>query len=311
MRSESLSGDASSVRKFEIGRQRFLLLLVFSWSCSKGVQDFSVRNQGTRAPVTADPADGSSDDGKPIRTVKAPILQIAKNTEHLTSEFLDNVSLVSKISPDQIMIFGKNGRSWIYGKDELVPQVLEATVFKPDGSQLFTLPEGDFWVVSSTEIGRKKSGSVEQGRVTIERFDIGTLEGVKANIKVLYVSPLEIILHLETHLALLSIQDGKLSSNQVVINKFPFPLGGPIQAAGRAINGSFWIAYRDFLALLEPKEAVFSWSKVRIQMGQHLDYTQLGLWLDQTNNDLVGDVLALQEGKFWSVSGAPIVAKSP
>jgi hypothetical protein len=132
------------------------------------------------------------------------------------------------------------------------------------------------------------------------------LQGNKDKMKVLFAAATDIILHLETHLAILSVKEGQAVLNQFDISKLPISLGGAIRAAGRGAGGSFWFANGDQIAVVEPKAEVFSWKKVKAPLMGYEDYVQLALWPDIGTKMASGDVVLLHGDKFWSVSGAPI-----
>ncbi len=293
----------------------WVLALGLSPSCSKNSEtEVNKRTPREAEGANADPnRDNSgngfgSGDAMGDVTFGALSLQLAKNSENLGADFVSNVVIVNKTKEDQTVIFGKGGRSWVYGAPDKAPQQLEPSVVVAEGSQLLTLPDGEFWVVRPEELGRRKAGSVDQGSITIERFSLATVQGNKEKIKVLFAGATDIILHLETHLAVLSVKEGQAILNQFEIAKLPVNPGASIKAAGRGANGSFWFASGDQVALVEPKAEVFSWKKIKIPLAGYEDYLQFAAWPDLAAKMVMGDAVLLQGDKFWSVSGAPIAA---
>ena len=235
----------------------------------------------------------------------------AKNGEALDQGFVPNVALISKISASQIVIFGKDGKSWQYSsKAEAAPTAVASTVAVGPGSNLYSLPDNEFWIVSPSEVGRRKPNQVNTGaNVTVERFSTSTLEGDKASLKVLFVSKDVLMLSVPTHVAIYDLREGKQSLVQIELEKAPGKLkGAVVTGAGMVEGGGFWLATPDDLYVLNPRvgSSEFNW-KIASLSGKSLSAVKsMGLWLDPSHKVPLGDVLVLRDNKFYSISGAPI-----
>ncbi len=284
--------------------------LTLSFGCARVTEkDVNRRNAQGAEPSRSGQGTNGSGDATVQADLSPLVLQLAKNSELAPADFFKNISGISKIKEDQIILFGKNGKSWVYGSTpDQPPKVLEPSVVGGEGAQLFTLPESEFWLVKADEVGRRKAGSVEQGSITIERFSTAALQGNREKMRVLYAGVNDLILDLETSIAILSIREGQALLNQFDTSKLPVDLGGSIRAAGRGQNDSFWFAAGDQIAIVESKSEVFSWKKSKIPMPGFEDYTHLALWIDPAAKQVLGDSLMLQGEKIWSVSGAPLAA---
>ena len=288
-------------------------------ACGKSVE---VSNQRTVVPNTAaagEAGSGDRDSDNPDST-KSPVVEYAAldlieapNADRLASGFVAGLLAINKVAENKIVLFGPEGKSWVYNPgDNLPPTALDPVVVAPQGSTLYTLPDGEFCLVSQTEVGKRKaSPAQDSGLITVERFSTSRFDGNKAEIKALYASKSDLILNLSTHLVILSIRGGEAAFSQFALDKLPVKLNGPILAAGQAKDGAYWLASKDQLALLVPKGLSFSWSEIKVPLNGREHYKMLGLWLDQGAKNVLGDAVMLVDDKIWSVSGAPIAAPAP
>lgn len=280
--------------------QACVLLAAIGVGCAK--QDESV-NRRRFAPsedaTLATDNEGGSD--AELETVYAtPNFVESKHTSLLDPIFMSNIQLASKTKADEIILFGKDGNSWVYkpgGEGQIT--AISPAVVNPEGSTLYSLNDQQFWIVSPEEIGKRKTGAAsDQGAVTIERFGTDAFPGNKDKIAVLFAGPTEIILHLETYLVILTTESGKPSFNQFALASLPVDLGGQVLAAGRSGSKGFWLANKDTFALLEPRGTGFSWTKVHLPLSGLEDYRMFAAWLDTEAKAAQGSALILHGEKM-------------
>lgn len=256
------------------------------------------------------PVEGVTEaDFQPAPAVEAPkelVYAALELTETKLPELIDpiffsNIQLVSKTLEDEIVIFGKDGNSWVYKPGtEAELNLIPPAVVNPQGSTLYTLPSGQFWIVSPEEVGKRKDAvGTDQGAVVIERFGTDVFSGNKSKISVLFATASSIVLHLETHIVILTSENNKPSFNQFALNSLPVSLGGPIIAAGQAKNKAFWLASKDAMALLEPRGSGYSWSKVRLPLPGEGEFKSLALWLDQDVKAAKGSAMLQRAETLW------------
>lgn len=260
----------------------------------------NAQTAGENSPVIRD------GDATASTEVKGPPFIEAKNSEALNAEFRANILLASKISDAQLVIFGKDGRSWLYNPSESsAPTMLGASISKPNGSSLFTLPEGKFWLIGDHAVSRRKLTDAAPGVIPVENFDTSSIQGDWSKLKVLFVSNDQIILHLDTMIAILQIKDGKPILSQFS-SKIPVDLEGDIRAAGETVDGGYWFAHNDTFAILSFKASKLAWTKLKIKLTAYEDYSVFAMRLDLAKKELAGDALLVQADKIWSISGAAI-----
>lgn len=285
-----------------------MALLSLTFACSEE----TVNRRGevaasTILPANPPPGDGDiqTDPGKSTDFI-GPTLLEAKNNAGLTAEFKANISLVNKVSATQIVLFGKDGKSWLYNPAaDAPPTQMDPAIVQPEGYSLFTLPDGKFWLVGPQTLGRRKAGEAAGGSVPVENFNTSTIKGDWTKIRVLYVAVDTIILHLDTNIAVLAIRNGTPSVSQFSPT-LPVPLEGGIVAAGETEAGGYWFASKETAALLEMAGLSLSWSRAKVPLTGHEDYTQIAMRIDSSKKEVTGDVLLFQADKYWSVTGAAI-----
>ncbi len=285
-----------------------MALLSLTFGCSEE----SVNRRGEVAasisvPATSDPNNGDvkTEPGKSTDFV-GPTLTEAKNNAGLTPEFKANILLVNKVSATQIVLFGKDGKSWLYNPAaDTPPTQMEPAIVQPSGYSLFTLPDGKFWLVGPQTLGRRKAGEGAGGAVPVENFNTSTIKGDWTKVRVLYAAVDTIILHLDTNVAILAIRNGTPSVSQFS-SALPVQLEGGIASAGETEGGGYWFSGKDTIALLEMSGASLAWSRAKVPLTGHEDYTQIGMRIDSGKKEVTGDVLVFQGDKYWSVSGAAI-----
>lgn len=284
-------------------------LLAALQACSKAEEPVNRRGHSLLSKAAGEARDAEAGViGADSERLSAISLLEARNAEAIGAEFVDNIQLVSKISEDQIIILGKDGRSWIYNPgDDAAPELIEAVTTPPSG-QLYTLPEGQFWIVSNDSIGRRKNSSSEEeaGTVKAQSFSTSVLPGDKSKLRVLFAGPKDLILHLGTHIVVLSVQNDQIVNNPFALESMLPKLDGEIVAAGKADNGALWFAAGEKLILAEPKSLSYKWTGYHLPLEGHAGYQQLAMWLDLSGKGPKGDALVLDAGKIWSISGAPV-----
>ncbi len=260
-------------------------------------------------PVKVDPPRSDDEPAAvtlPIPEAKLPALKLsaAKDLESIRT---DDVILISKTSPKDFVIFGKDGKSWSYNPaasvstDILKP--IEAVVVAPEGSTLFSLPNQQFWFVSPDKLGRHKppadGAAVDEKSITVEQFPTSTFKGDLSKIKVLYVSLEEVIFHLDSYIAIISVKTSPAQIKQLPIANLPVDLSGTIQA-GRT-NSGYWFKTKNavyFLAATET-EGVSPWTKssFSVEPGDLLGY---GMWPDATGTKYEGTSLGMSTTALYS-----------
>jgi hypothetical protein len=259
------------------------------------------------APSKSETNDGDvqTDPGKSADFV-GPALTEAKNNADLTPEFKANINLVNKVSATQIVLFGKDGKSWLYNPAaDTPPTQMDPAIVQPAGYSLFTLPDGKFWLVGPQTLGRRKAGEPTGGSVPVENFNTSTIKGDWAKVRILYAAVDTIILHLDTNIAILAIRNGTPSVSQFS-SALPVQLEGGIVAAGETESGGYWFSGKETIALLEMSGLSLAWSRAKVPLTGHEDYAQIAMRIDSAKKEVTGDVLVFQGDKYWSVTGAAI-----
>jgi hypothetical protein len=285
-----------------------MALLSLTFACSEE----TVNRRGEVAasislPASPDQSDGDvkSDAGKSTDYV-GPTLTEAKNNAALTPEFKANINLVNKVSATQIVLFGKDGKSWLYNPAaDAPPTQMDAAIVQPSGYSLYTLPDGKFWLAGPQTLGRRKAGDAVGGTVPVENFNTSSIKGDWTKARVLYAAVDTIIIHLDTNIAILTIRNGTPSVSQFS-STLPVPLEGGIIAAGETESGGYWFSGKETVALLEMSGLSLAWSRAKVPLTGHEDYTQIAMRVDSAKKEVSGDVLVFQGDKYWSVTGAAI-----
>jgi hypothetical protein len=285
-----------------------MALLSLTFACSEEVVNRRGEVAASMAlPANPDTKDGDvqTDPGKSSDFV-GPTLTEAKNNAGLTPEFKANINLVNKVSATEIVLFGKDGKSWLYNPAaDAVPTQMEPAIVQPTGYSLFTLPDGKFWLVGPQTLGRRKAGEAAGTSVPVENFNTSSIKGDWTKVRILYAAVDTIILHLDTNIAILAIRNGTPSVSQFN-SALPVPLEGGIVAAGETESGGYWFSGKETVALLELSGLSLAWSRAKVPLVGHEDYAQIAMRIDSTKKEVSGDVLVFQADKYWSVSGAAI-----
>lgn len=274
------------------------------------------KNSGDATPDSDKdkPADETPDSTEPVTPavpeIKIPGLKFAADAA--LASIKADVVLVNKINATDIVLFGKEGKSWVYNPALAAADQLKAItpiVVNPVGSTLYSLPDNEFWFVSSDRLGRHKSGSAgmtgEEKTVTTEQFATAALKGDKAKIKVLYASVDEIILHLDTYIDIITIMPSPApaSIKQLEIAKLPVDLKGDV-TAGRSAAG-YWFRSAAGLFFLSKTNAQAPWSQSAFSV-EPSDINSLAMYPDEAGLKFQGASLGLSAaGLFSDVTPAP------
>lgn len=301
-------------------------------ACAAGEEEVNKR-QDKRAQLTdfnkvladkeaAQNADANPEKGKdpaqaPVETITLPTLEVKMPALKLAADATlaglkpADVILVNKISANELMIFGKDGKSWHYKPAAAAGEQLKAIdpiVVNPMGSTLYSLPDGQFWFVSADKLGRHKAQAPgdmmgAEKTVTVEQFSTATFLGDKSKIKVLFAVADEIILHLDNHIAIVTILPAPAPAQikQLPIEKLPVDLKGEIQA-GRSADG-YWFRSAAGLFFLSKtvKTDVSPWSKSVLAV-EPAAISSLAMWPDPVNAKFVGASVVLSAGTLVSDS---------
>lgn len=287
------------------------LSLVTAIACSKSEETLNKRQtklgdvldkraEGDAKPATGE-GDGSAAEEKGLASVEFEALSLAaaKGLDSIPTDDVAGAELIEKLSENQLMIFGKDGKSYVYtigSKD--APAEIEAVVQAPEGAKLYSLPDEQFWFVGSDQLGRRKAAdpnAVNANAITVEQFSTSSLKGDVTKIKVLFASASEIILHLDTHIAILGIKDGKSLLNQFALEGLPVNLKGAVQA-GQTTNGGYWFYANNKFSLLQPNEkgTGLLWSDGKLSLPE--GSSQVAMILDTGAKKSVGGSYVLAGG---------------
>ncbi len=288
----------------------FLGLGLGAVACSKSDETINHRGKSLAIRVNNEANDlkvGVIGEGSGTLTT----LELQETKSEISADFFANIALASKISEDEIIVMGKDGKSWVYkSSEDSAPELLEPVTTPPSG-MLYTLPSGNFWIVSAESIGRRKP-STDAAVVKALSFSTSVLPGNKEKMRVLYAGPTDLILHLDTDLVILTVSpDQQILNNAISLASITPKLDGPIVSAGKGSNGSFWFAAGEKLIISEPRGVTFSYTGYHMPTNGHADYKSLAMWLDTSKKGALGDVLMLQADKIWSITGAPVAPVSP
>ncbi|RZA25304.1 MAG: hypothetical protein EOP10_07245 [Proteobacteria bacterium] len=254
----------------------------------------------------------------PVGEAKVPSIKLSADAALASVKPVD-VLLANKISAFDFVLFGKDGKSWSYSPAAAAGAQLKAItpiVVNPPGSVLYSLPDNQFWFVAPDKLGRHKAkvdGTMDDAKsVKVEQFSTATFLGDKTKIKVLYASVDEIILHLDTHIAIVSVLPSPQPAQikQLPIEKLPVDLKGEL-SAGRS-QGGYWFRSAAGLFFLSKtdKADVNPWSKNAFAL-EPANLSALALWPDEAGLKYVGASLGVSAGAFFTDVVAPIAPATP
>lgn len=258
---------------------------------------------GNVDPNTGAPGTGTGPVTSPIGSVEIPEIKmpgLKLATDAVLADIESEVILVSKVNATDFMIFGAEGKAWLYkpslaADDRL--KVVKREVVNLVGSTLYTLPDNEFWYVSESKLSRLKEVS-DSGKVISEDYSTGALKGDKTKMKVLYVSKEEIILHLDTHISILTVLPGiPAKHKQIEIAKIPVDLKGEIHA-GRS-TGGYWFKSAAGLTFLSSAVTDAPWSKSAFAIDP-ADMSSIAMIPDEANLNFIGESLGLSAAGLFS-----------
>lgn len=231
--------------------------------------------------------------------------QLAAGSEQLDQAFYENVALVSKVSEGAVILFGRNGSSWLYGgeEDEL-PRLIQPLIGVPEGQQLLTMDASDFWLVSSSRASKRRfDEEVPANQIVLHNFDLSQVLGQRDKLKILGATHQSLFLHLVSHIVILSVVDGETAAYEFSA-EFPGGFEGEIRAAGETTEGGYWFATENRFAILNYRDQRWHWNFAEMPSNLN-DYSSLAARLDLDGQRLSGDSVAFN-GRVHSLSGAPM-----
>ncbi len=266
-------------------------------------------------PDSQPPAEAGDDDviyvDIPVGEVKVPAIKLSADAA-LTSVKPADVLLANKINATDFVLYGKDGKSWVYKPAAAAADQLKELkpIVNPKGSTLYTLPDNQFWFVSPDQLGRHKSktdGATADGaNIKAEVFPTTTLLGDKSKMKVLFANADEIILQNDTHIAIVTVLAAPKPAQlkQLPIEKLPVDLKGEL-SAGLSQNGYWFRSAAGLFFLSKAKSTdVNPWSKNAFAL-EPADLSSLALWPDETGSKYVGVSLGVSAGAFVTDVVAP------
>lgn len=246
-------------------------------------------------------------DQEPI-ALTDPNLQPASGAEFLAENFFSNIQLVSKVASDTVILFGLDGRSWVYGAaDATEPTELQPVVGVPEDGQLFTMDGDDFWMLTPSKVSkRKQQEGGDPNEVVLINFDITQLSGDPAQRKVLGVSHSSLILFGGSHIAVFEVNEGEPSAFEFK-TELPPGTGSQLLAAGSLKGDGYWFATEQNLATLRRGDGEWVWTVAQTAL---MTDGILGFAAepDLDNRSFQGDTVIWNAEGVQSASGAPIAA---
>ncbi|SME97877.1 hypothetical protein [Pseudobacteriovorax antillogorgiicola] len=296
-----------------------LICSMSAWGCNQAEQEAVDKREKVEAAVVDDEnsvVDTDSDIRQDaivsddVVNFSGIALQQAANSDAYAAEDFANIALVSRIDQDQTVFFGKDGFAWSYGvsgETSLVPILPKIT--PPSDREMYTLDSEDFWLVDAERISKRKflaEGEADPNQVVLHNFDITKLAGDRSQLRVIGATKTTLILHMATHLAVFAVKDGLTSAYEFEAT-LPTAATGTIIAAGETVQGGYWFATSDNrFALLNQSEGVWTWNVADVPINDVGTISSLGVWLDQSTQAAVGEVVALTGTAIFSVTASPI-----
>lgn len=277
--------------------------LIDKRSGQNALSDLGSGNQNSDAIGTS--PDSSTVVDEDILNFSGISFQLAPGHEALSPEFLDNIALVSMVAEDTIILFGKDGSSWHYGREaDQPPTLILPLIAAPEGRQLLTMDSDDFWMIGGERVSkRKQDPELPANQVVLHNFDLSKLSGQLDKLRILGASHTSLILHMGTHIAIFSVIDGETAAYEFS-SVLPGNIEGEVLAAGDTTDGGYWLATADRFALLRYADLKWHWKIASIPL--NLDsFSSLAARIDVEGQRLSGDSLAVN-GQIYSTSNAPI-----
>ncbi|NRA66354.1 MAG: hypothetical protein HRU19_17845 [Pseudobacteriovorax sp.] len=297
-------------------------MMAFVISCDQKSTEISKRDGQALVPsdgpisddVVADepqdPTGGIVTEAETLNFSSLAVLPAANFANYPTEDFA-SLGLISKVDKDTIVFFGPDGSSWVYGapdQQELV--ALEPAINALDGRTRYVMPGGDFWIVDSQRISKRKFTEEEvENRVVMHNFDITKLSGNPEALRVLGLTRTSAIIHLETHIGVFTVVDGVASAYEFK-SELPEPLTGAIVSAGQVEQGGYWfLTDAGEMAVLSLKSEIWTWTIVSLPVANSQGVVKgSAIWLSLADQGAIGDAAFLTDVSIFSVSGAPVAA---
>ena len=245
---------------------------------------------GGKQGADPEPSDGDKPDAVTpplvVPEISLTALKLAAAKDLETIKF-DDIILTSKVSPNEFVLFAKDGKSFAYKPDAAVStdilKPIEAVVVAPEGATLYSLPDQQFWFVSPDKLGRHKpaveGAAADDKSITVEQFSTKSFSGDLSKMKVLYVSVDEVIFDLDTHLAIINVKSEPARITQLPIDKLPVDLKGVLQAGRTDAGYWFRTAANVFLLASTEVEGVSPWTKASFTVDP-ADLSGYAMWPD-------------------------------
>ncbi len=289
------------------------LCAILGFQCSK------VRNEDQRglATKTINESIGQGDavveempkaDGQAVITdgTDIPPLKVASEVDvsAMPEGFLNDISLISKISATKTLLYSKSGFSWLLDEEKLgVLTKLQSAVTAPSGTRMFVQEGQHFWLFGASSIAFPASKQSEElGQVTLLNITPELYKDPQH--KVLYVGPNSLVLGTEGKANILTREGDKVRSLNLDLPK----QNGQtvvITAAGQGENlDVFWFLTAEQLLLLKRGEGnQWSWrvAKFKVDPGVAGLPGLVAMMLAQGEKDVsfMGRTFVLNAGKLY------------
>ncbi|MFW7380937.1 MAG: hypothetical protein ACOH5I_19130 [Oligoflexus sp.] len=236
--------------------------------------------------------------------------QLAAGSDLLEQEYLDNLAFVSMVAEDTAILFGKDGTSWHYASEpDAAPQQILPLITAPEGRQLLSMDQEDFWIVGSDRVSKRKfDDELPPNQIALHNFDLSKLSGQGDQLRILGATHTSLVLYLGSHIAIFSVIDGVTAAYEFR-SELPGGITGDLLAAGDTTDGGFWLATADKFAILKYVDLKWHWNVAQIPLNLE-SFSSLAARLDVEGQRLMGDSVAIN-GQVYSVSGAPIATPAP
>lgn len=294
-----------------------LAMVIACISCNENTEEISKRS--TVRVLQADDAQEEQTSSSPDTTVVNDEVESFSQINLSSVSNLDlfedfsNISLISKIDADTIVLFINNGFSWNYnstgGLEANLPR-LNPSEF-PD-STIFSLPNDDFWLVGPTTVSKRKFVEDEaENETVLLNFDLSKLTGSRDSTRVLGITKESLILEMGSYVAIFSVVDGVGSAYEVEI-QIPFENSGTIVSSGQTSDRGFWFhTSENKFIFLKRDNLKWVWSLVELPVSDvGASIKSVAAWLDVDSKSASGDVAVLTPSSFFSKSGAPLIVET-
>ncbi len=282
-------------------------------SCNEGAKEISKRStiQSLQADndVKGEQPTGVEDTivDNTVQNFSGITLSTAANFEQFQD--FENISLISKIDQNTIVLFGSDGFSWSYGDAAgLQDNLPRLNPSEYPERKIYTLPDDDLWMVSSTLVSKRKFvDDAEENQIVLLNFDLTKLSGNRESTRVLGITKESLILEMGNYIGLFSVINGVASAYELKA-ELPYENVGAIVSSGQTNDGGYWfLTSEKKFVLLKRKEQKWVWNLVEMPVTTFEDeISSMAIWLDVENKAVSGDAAILTTNSLLSISGAPI-----